>query len=52
LQLSSFDAKCHTFWTSFVANWGPFLTKMECFTGAKYSTIPAETNNSLNSIAR
>jgi hypothetical protein len=27
LQLSNFDAKCHTFWTSFVANWGAFFTK-------------------------
>jgi hypothetical protein len=24
LQLSNFDAKCHSFWTSFVGNWGPF----------------------------
>jgi hypothetical protein len=27
LQLLNFDAKCHTFWTSFVANWGAFFTK-------------------------
>jgi hypothetical protein len=27
LQLSNFDAKCHTFWTSFVANWAAFFTK-------------------------